>query len=99
MERLGARELEIIEVLFGPALGELARGLSLECFAEDADRHDLAVATVRELVRNESRLGAYLICEALIDPPREFIRQPPGEAVAPNAREHFAAPFLLCRSI
>src|SRR5207247_682224 len=98
MERLDPRELEIFEVLLGPALGQIARRLRLVCLTKDAERDDLVAATVDELVRHETGLGADLLGEALVYPPRQFVHLPSLHPVAPDACEHFCSFLLRCRS-
>src|ERR671910_2112492 len=92
---LETREPQVAEVLIAPALGELARCLGLPGLAEHADRDDLTVAAVERLVGAEPRLPADLLSEALVDTAHEVLHQPLMQAVAPDACEHFAAPFLL----
>jgi hypothetical protein len=91
-ERLEAAELEILQVLLGPLLGELARRLGLVGIAEHAQRDDLAFAAVHELVRRESRPAADVLGEALVDPARELFHRPALQAIPPDACEHSLLP-------
>jgi hypothetical protein len=72
-QRLEATEFEILQVLLGPALGERPRCLGLMGLAENAQRHDLAIAAVHELVRREPRLATDVLGESLVDPARELL--------------------------
>jgi hypothetical protein len=91
-QRLTAAELEILQVLLGPPPRQLARRLGLVGIAEDAQRDDLAVAAVHELVRHESRPAADVLGEALVDPAREFFHRPALQAIPPDACEHSLLP-------
>src|SRR3954454_22826009 len=78
-------ELEVPETLLCPTPRELARRVGLPGLAEHADRHDLPVTTIHELVGDESRLGADLLSELLVDETREIVHRPAFEAIPPDA--------------
>jgi hypothetical protein len=92
MERLDPRELEIAQILLGPALGQIARGLRLIRPTEHADGEHLALAAVDELVRHESGLRGDLLGEAIVDPVGQIMHRPSGQAVAPDACKHSLLP-------
>jgi hypothetical protein len=72
VDRVVPGELDVGELLLGPALRERPRRLCLRGLGEDAEREEVTTGAVDQLVGHEPRPSGDLVGERLVDASREL---------------------------